>query len=189
VDEWQKRVPDSGAAAFYHGIYLLLVRAPQYEVTRAFEEAEMLFRDESISAAGQSYQSEAAASTLSLCVSLFREDNKVGSLNCLKRLGASELPLFREITGWDGFIRVSRDKNVDLSTLYGAKLSNDEVTITNCRDYAEKNGMAKVRSYSTIRTPKPATTATAQPDAVMCSPDMCDCKAVDLKELVPHLYK
>ena len=186
VDRWIKDIPDSGAAAYYHGLHLLMTRQVSDLVSEAFEDAVTFF-DEGLSKAGQKYQSEINVATLALCVSLYREDKKVAALHCLQKLKSDEeVDLFRRVTGWTNFVLMPRSTITPRGpgNLYGSRSPEDHVILTNCPHIAQERGLKDIRPWRGLRdardTKPPA-------DAMVCSPDFCNCVPTDLQELISQL--
>jgi Zn-dependent protease with chaperone function len=187
VEQWRAQIPDSGAAAYYRGMQLRLANESRARVSQAFEDSVSYFTDEGFSRAGQSYQSEASAATVALCISLFREDRISESLHCLKRLTTGEeIDLFREVTGWNGFVHAGRRPQIDRGVIYGAR-SERSVLITNCAHIAQREGLKELKPWKGIR--EPATSQSNTEAGVMsCSKDLCDCEPIDPATIM-HLLK
>ena len=182
--EWRAKLPDSGAAAYYAGVALLLEGGQSARASEAFEDAVVRFTQESISRAAQSYQSEGSAATIALCVSHYREGRRTQTLNCLRRLETNEeVDVFRQVTGWNDFVLVGFEPVASPSSLYGGQTASGTVTITNCKALAQKQDMKQMRSFTAARQAKAP--GSPEPEAMRCNPrDPCDCEAVDLEEIL-----
>jgi hypothetical protein len=183
--EWRAKLPDSGAAAYYEGVSMLLQGGPaSARASAAFEDAVVLFTQESISRAAQSYQTEGSAATIALCVSHYREGRRTQTMNCLRRLETNEeVDVFRQVTGWNDFVLVGFEPVASPAPLYGGQSASGTVTITNCKALAQKQDMKQLRSFTAAR---PSASATKpEPEAMRCNPrDPCDCEPVDLEEIL-----
>ena len=185
VAEWERAMPDSGAAAYYRSWLLAQSRQAPSHVSGALEDAVLNFDGDGLSAAGQSHQAERSAATLALCVALFKEGRKQNALSCVRRLDSEDVEQFRKITGWDNFILVG-PRNERRGSLYGSR-TETSVVLMNCRKDAETAGLQPVRSWKGMRPAKPG--APEVMEAQACSPDMCNCETVDLAERYPNLFK
>lgn len=180
--EWRGKLPDSGAAAYYEGVVALLEGGASAKASEAFEDAVVLFTQESISRAAQSYQSEGSAATIALCVSHYREGRRTQTLHCLRRLETNEeVDVFRQVTGWNDFVLVGFEPVASPAPLYGGQSASGTVTITNCKALAQKQDLKQMRSFTAPRQSK----AKEEPEALRCNPrDPCDCEPVDLEEIL-----
>lgn len=182
--EWRQKLPESGAAAYYEGVAMLLEGGASPRASEAFEDAVVLFTQESISRAAQSYQSEGSAATIALCVSHYREGRRTQTMHCLRRLETSEeVDVFRQVTGWNDFVLVGFEPVASPAPLYGGQSASGTVTITNCKALAQKQDLKQMRSFTAARQSRAA--GSPEPEAMRCNPrDPCDCEAVDLEEIL-----
>ncbi len=178
VERWIAAVPDSGAAAYYAGMYLLMTGKRQSLVSEAFEDAVTFFDGEGLSRLSQEDQYEARMAALSLCVSLHKEGKRQLTLNCLQRLRHSEdVEQFRVATGWRDFILVpSRGEGVSARPLYAAQEGEREVFLTNCSHVAKERGMKDVRSWRGMRAGRGPASGAAGSGMMICNPHTCDCE-------------
>jgi Zn-dependent protease with chaperone function len=181
VDRWQKAVPESGAAAFYRGIIRWMAARPTADVSTAFEDAVAFFDGDGLSRISQEYQPEMRQATVMLCVTLFREGRKTQALHCLDRLQSrADIEQFKKLTGWSEFILVARPAPTRSGTLFSSRNGDGAVLMSNCGHVADANGMRAVKPWTAARSRDTA----AEPEAMQCSPNMCNCEPVDLDELL-----
>lgn len=181
VDKWTERVPDSGGAAYYRALLALMTRRQPTEVSAALEDAVSYLDAEGLSLLGREYEEEAGNAAIMLCVSLFREGNRVQTLHCLTKLrSAVAVDKFREITGWRDFILPRRDASPPHhATIFAAKASDREVALSNCPHIADTQGLHRVEPWKATRKPRvPTTSRGPGSPAMFCSPDFCHCVPV-----------
>lgn len=178
VERWIAAVPDSGAAAYYAGMYLLMTGKRQSLVSEALEDAVTFFDGEGLSRLSQEDQYEARMAALSLCVSLHREGKRQPTLNCLQRLRhAEDVEQFRVATGWRDFILVpSRGEGVSARPLFAAQAGEREVFMTNCSHLAKERGMKDVRSWRGMREGRGPASSPSGSGMMICNPSTCDCE-------------
>lgn len=181
VQRWILEVPDSGAAAYYGGLYLMMAGKPQALVSEAFEDAVTFFDGEGLSRLSQEDQYEARMAAVALCVSLFREDKRRLALHCVQRLRHEEdVERFRVATGWRDFLIVPGAATHAASTrpLFGAQSREGHLFMTNCPHVARERGMKDVRPWRGLREPR-AGDPSAGADTLACDPGTCDCEPLD----------
>lgn len=178
VERWIAEVPDSGAAAYYAGMYLLMTGKRQSLVSEALEDAVTFFDGEGLSRLSQEDQYEARMAALSLCVSLHKEGKRQPTLNCLQRLRHPEdVEQFRVATGWRDFILVpSRNEGVSARPLFASQEGDREVFMTNCSHVARERGMKDVRSWRGMREGRGAASPASGSGMMLCNPRTCDCE-------------
>lgn len=186
VAQWMKAFPESGAAFYYQGMVSLLTRESPEKTSEAFETAVLNFSGEGFSRAAQAYQGESYTVTIALCVSLYREARKVQALHCLKRLQTDEeVELFRQITGWRDFLLINRKESMPRRPLYAARGDQGQLIVSNCAHIANRGGLSEVKSWRGVRKgPLPKQLGG---DALVCSPDFCDCRPIKLDSAFPNL--
>ena len=189
IDEWSKALPDSGAAKFYQGMYLLARGEPRNKSAPIFEDAVSLFAGDGLSRAAQSYQNEGYLNTIALCVSLYREDKVAETLSCLALLETfEEIELFKQVTGWRHFIipppRIQRH-----GPIFAGRTEGETVTITNCRHIADREGLREVKPWKAIRPATAKAAAAPGTTSLACSRNLCNCEPLELEKIFPALAK
>jgi Zn-dependent protease with chaperone function len=173
VDEWRRQIPDSGAAAYYDAIHMLMTGSDRARAAARFDEAVGYFHGEGLSSIAQAYQPESTHAPLALCVQLYRQGEKSRALSCLQLLKSEEeVRQFREITGWNAFVFVPA-AGADGAGLYASRVVDGAVAITNCKRVASEANLPVVRAWRV--PPPPGDNAPAAPQMI-CSPDMCNCE-------------
>lgn len=181
VERWIVAVPDSGAAAYYGGLYLMMAGKPQALVSEAFEDAVTFFDGEGLSRLSQEDQYEARMASLALCVSLYREGKRRLALNCVQRLKhAEDVDEFRRLTGWSDFFIVPGAGALASSgrPLFGAQSREGNLFMTNCSHVARERGMKDVRPWRGLREERPREGGAPQVP-LACNPHTCDCEPIE----------
>jgi len=180
--EWKAEVPNSGAAAYYEGLYLLMTRGSHEEVARKFEQAVAYFNGDGLSYASQSHQSESSFAQLALCVTLYREGNKQEALACVQGLGdKKDVERFKDITGWTGLIWIP-GASVPDGSLFAGRGDDGTVVISNCNHVADREGLLPVRAWRPAR-PVDAEKAHGGYATMRCSPNSCNCEPIPPSEV------
>ena len=179
VDSWRESIPDSGAAAYYDALHMLMVGSDRRQAAARLDEAVGYFHGEGLSSIAQAYQAESSQAPLALCVQLFRQGEKGRALDCLQLLKTDEEERqFREITGWNAFVFVPAVRP-EGNSLYASRITNGAVAITNCKRLATDANLPVVRSWRVPPAPRDGATP---PPQMVCSPDMCNCEPASEQE-------
>jgi hypothetical protein len=180
VERWLLEVPDSGAAAYYAGLYLMMSGKPQSLVSEAFEDAVTFFDGEGLSRLSQEDQYEARLAALALCVSLHREGKPRLALNCVQRLRhAEDVEHFKQVTGWSAFFVVPGAGGAAVPPerpLFAGQSRQGEVFMTNCSHVARERGLKDLRPWRGLREERPAGEGAT---TLACNPRTCDCEPLE----------
>jgi hypothetical protein len=179
VEKWMLEVPDSGAGAYYAGLYLMMSGKPQSMVSEAFEDSVAFFDGEGLSRLSQEDQREARMAALALCVSLHREGKRRLALNCVQRMThAEDVESFRQATGWNEFFYVPGGGGPSPARpLFASQSRQGDVFMTNCSHVARDRGLKDLRPWRGLREERPGAPAPAP--TMVCDPHTCDCEPLD----------
>lgn len=156
TDKWLKDIPGSGAALFYRAVLMRWAGRPPKDVAATLEESVLRYDGDGLSKLAQGYQIEGDQALLSYCTLLHFEGRTVQTLHCLEALPASDVEVFKKITGWSSFILTTkRPRDTIARTIHVGKASDGEVVFSNCSQTIEVNGLRIARSWTPAREGKP----------------------------------
>lgn len=153
VNQWINVLPESGAAYFYQGLWMISAKKHPAQITEAFEDSWARFERPSVGKIAQSIQGEALAAPLQLGIALYLEGEKLRSLSSTANLSNEDLNRFRQQTGWKSQLVVSVEQQAAPS-FWHAVNAEGNIVISNLDSHKEERWMKPVRAWNAPRLPK-----------------------------------
>ena len=141
VDRWLRETPQSGAAWYYKGRWLIHRARSNGEIAESFERSVSYFLgSESLGARAQEDQTEVPDAWLHLCVALYDEGHWLESANCSRRLPVGDMKDYYQDRTFRGSLLVGGGEMRYSTHFWIAREASGSKLITNDKDIAASRG-------------------------------------------------